>query len=306
MKITSLTTSFCLAICLASCLLFSSAHAATIHVTNLGHRFGTPTKDTMIFANSGSINNGAGGAPGFFAGTNSGAGNARRGLLSFDVGTIPRGSTINSVELTLYIGQVAGSGGGSGPGGTQGPTIGLHKLLIDWGEAGTGRTTADSVNGTGQGMPAEVGDSTWLERFSDGNNSINSNTWGTPGGLAGTDFVTTASASLVQGNLRYDQSKWLSTAALVADVQSWVDGASENYGWMLINTNEIGNQTFRGFYSHDFNPPAIPTNPAIPSGSPLDEVADFWPVLTVTYSIPEPSTLIALSVSLGLLASRRR
>jgi len=36
----------------------------------------------------------------------------RRALIAFDLSVIPHGATIQSVELTLYLGQVAGSGGG--------------------------------------------------------------------------------------------------------------------------------------------------------------------------------------------------
>ncbi len=92
-------------------------------------------KDTMIFQNN--VNNGAGGAPGFFAGTNSQP-SIRRGLVAFEVSSIPSNATITDVQLRLVIGQVAGSGGGSGGGGSLNPTIELHKLLVDWGEANTG------------------------------------------------------------------------------------------------------------------------------------------------------------------------
>jgi hypothetical protein len=291
---------------LLTTMILSGANAAadaTAASVNLGARYGTATKDTMIFANN--TGNGAGGAPGFFAGTNSGANGARRGLLSFDVSSIPASSIITDVELTLFIGQIAGSGGGAGGGGTQGPVIGLHELFVPWGEANTGASTADNLGGTGQGQLAQVGDATWLERFSDGNSANLVDPWTAPGGLAGVDFDAVASASLVQGNQRYDQSTWLSTAALVADVQGWLDNPATNYGWMLVNTDETGTQTFRGFYSRNFNPPAIPTNPPIPAGSPLTEVADFWPVLTVTYIVPEPTTFLLVVMGLSCFVDRR-
>lgn len=288
-------------------LLSLSAHfdnAASAAIVNLGAHFGTATRDTMIFANQ--VNNGAGGAPGFFSGTNSGANGVRRGLLSFDVSSIPTGSIITGVELTLYIGQVAGSGGGTGPGGTLNPVIGLHEVFVPWGEANTGASTADNVSGIGQGQPAQVGDATWLERFSDGDNATLSDAWAAPGGLAGVDFDATASVNSVQGNLRYDQSKWLSTPALVADVQGWLDNPATNFGWMLVNTNETGTQTFRGFYSRNFDPPSIPTSPLIPTGSPLTEVADFWPMLTVSYVVPEPTAFLLMALGVSCLVNRRR
>lgn len=244
----------------------------------LGAAFGTATRDTMIFENN--VDNGAGGAPGFFAGTNSQP-SPRRGLIDFDVSSIPAGAVITSVELRLVIGQLAGSGGGSNPPGSLDPVIGLHKLLVSWGEADTGRSDTNVLNGTGQGTDAEEGDATWKSRFFYDDDPLD---WLQPGGQPGTEYMTTASAALQQGNERYLESIWLSTPALVNDVQGWIDSPETNHGWMLINTNKTDRQTFRGFFSHDYNPTSLPFD--LPEGSDLNETADFWPVLRVTYKLP--------------------
>src|SRR5215471_1901012 len=79
------------------------------------------SKDVTIFQNN--VNNSSGGGYGLFAGTN-GTSSPRRALIDFDIAGsgIPSGATIQSVQLTLVLGQVAGSGGGGGGGG---PTIDL-------------------------------------------------------------------------------------------------------------------------------------------------------------------------------------
>lgn len=261
---------------LLASILGACSFAETVH---FGHAYGTDTRDTMIFENN--VENAAGGAPGFFAGSNSQP-SPRRGLISFDVSDISKNAAITSVELRLVVGQLAGSGGGSNPPGTYDPVIGLHKLLVSWGEADTGQSNASVLNGTGQGNSALPGDATWNARIYD---PITPTLWAEPGGQSGVEFSAMSSASLQQPNKRYEESIWQSAAALVTDVQTWVDDSESNYGWMLINTDEASRQTFRGFFSHDYNPASLPTD--IPVGSPLGSVSDFWPVLTVTY---EPRT----------------
>src|SRR5262245_15685075 len=76
-------------------------------------------RDATIFENNTSNSNGAG--PALFAGNN-GTNSPRRGLIDFDIaGSIPAGSTINNVQLTLFLAQVAGTD--STP-----RTIELHQL----------------------------------------------------------------------------------------------------------------------------------------------------------------------------------
>jgi hypothetical protein len=260
-----------LSFCFAFILL---AQFAGADVIQLG-----ASKDTTIFSgnqsqpNNANQSNGAGGAPGLFAGTDSNI-TVRRGLIAFDVSTIPSNATITDVQLRLVVGQAAG--GGSFPN----PIISLHKLLVPWGEANTGASNASNLSGIGQGSAALDGDATWLSRVY---NQSPPQLWNTPGGLAGADYVDTASVFLVQGNTTGSISTWLSTPSLVADVQGWLTTPSSNNGWMLINANETAAQTFRGFYSRNYNPS---------SGVTPSELANLMPQLTVTYTpVPEPSTV---------------
>lgn len=243
------------------------------------------SKDTTLYQNN--PNNGAGGAPGFLAGTNSQP-SIRRALVAFDTSSIPSNATITDVQLRLVIGQIA-SAGGSG-GGASAPIIDLHKLLVNWGEANTGASTATNLNGIGQGSAALAGDATWNDRFFGA-----SQLWSTPGGQSGMDYTAGASASLAQSNNVNDVSLWLSTPALVADVQGWLAAPATNFGWMLINSNESAAQTFRGFYSRDFNP-----SPAVP------DLPSYFPKLIVTYLVPEPASLVMMALGLGVLGAIAR
>lgn len=235
--------------------------------------------DTTIFQNN--PDNSAGAAPGLFAGTN-GASSPRRALLSFDLSSIPAGATITSVQLTLTVGQIAGSGGN---GGTSTQTIGLFALTSPWGE-GT-RGASSSIGGGGQGSPASPGDATWNSAFNGQTNG------GWPLGVTGGAHASTASASLLLANASPGLSfTWLSTPQLVADVQGWLSDPTSNDGWELINADETSATTFDAFYSREGMSVAGVTAAQLPS-------------LQITYNVPEPAcgTLLATAL-LGLAAAR--
>ena len=84
-----------------------------------------PSKDNTLYEYDpaeGDHSNGAGFH--FFAGEN-GMGELRRGVLAFDIaGSVPPGSTITAVSLTMNMSMT--------PAGAL--TVELHKLLADWGE----------------------------------------------------------------------------------------------------------------------------------------------------------------------------
>jgi hypothetical protein len=178
----------------------------------------------------------------------------RRGLIQFDIaGAVPAGATITDVSLTLR--DVMGLNGDR-------PTS-LHRTLQDWGE-GT------SFQGGGMGAPATDGDATWLYRFYNAANPALSPTWTTPGG----DFSPTVSAStIVSDDLGGGQLFTWTGAGMVADVQSWLNNPSTNFGWLLMGT-ETATQTAKRLNSGEST-----TSPNQP------------PVLTITF-VPEPASLI--------------
>lgn len=253
----------------------ASAHA---DVLTLG-----ANHDTTIFQNN--VNNSSGGGPGLFAGTN-GATSPRRALISFDLSSIPANATITDVQLTLTVGQIAGSGGS---GGVSTRTIGLFAITSPWGE-GTIQSGSTSIGGTGQGAGANPGDATWNSAAFQ---QINRD-WHTPGG----DFNSTASASLTLANASPGLSfTWLSTPQLVANVQGWLNNSSTNFGWELINADESTATTFDAFYSREaLSVPGV--------------TASQLPSLQITYTVaaaPEPaSSALMATALLGMAAARPR
>jgi hypothetical protein len=225
----------------------------------------TPSRDNTIFA-EGQTSNGAGIY--LFVGNN-GQGNARRALAAFDLAaSIPAGSTVQSVTLTMHMSKTTA---GAEP-------VTLHRLLADWGEG-----TSDAAGQEGIGAPATAGDATWTDAF------FGVTPWASPGG----DFVASPSATVSVGAV--GPYTWDSTAEMVADVQSWLDAAGTNFGWILLG-NESGTPTAKRLGSREssveadrptltieFLPPATvtstptstptPTSTTIPTATPTFHVA---------------------------------
>src|SRR5881275_2465981 len=182
------------------CNIANSVSAAIINLI--------PSEDNTLYeydAAEGDHSNGAGFH--FFAGEN-GMGELRRGVLAFDVaGSIPAGSMITAVSLTMNMSMTPVSSL---------RTVELHKLLADWGEG-----TSHAPMGEGDGAPATPNDATWRHRFFD------TIFWTVQGG----DFSATVSASQSVGGV--GQYTW-SSAQMIADVQSWLSDPASNFGWLVL------------------------------------------------------------------------
>jgi hypothetical protein len=236
------------------------------------------SRDNTIFEDRPA--NSAGGVAGIFSGTNN-VPSKRRGLIAFDIAAnVPAGSTIIGVEMSMYLANQPN---------TNYQTIGLHRLNLDWGEGTAGAGNA-AVNGTGNGFASTGNDATWNDRFA------GTSSWPTPG--ASGSFNAVASATALVGGPIDNQQKWLSTPALISDLQGWLDNSAANFGWALVNANETSNTTFKAFYSRQ----ATLNNGG--TGTAIDP--SWLPRLTVTF-VPEPATSLLLSVggSFALLRKRR-
>jgi len=162
-----------------------------------------------------------------------------RGLYRFDLTNIPPGAVIQSAAVQL---DVTGQ-----PGDMEAinSTFSLHRMLQPWGEG-----VNVAIANPGQGIPALPGDTTWLHRFHP------TNTWATPGGAAGIDYVSEGSSFQQIEDPDHSPYRFNSTPEMVADVQAWLSNPEINFGWMLIgNDNLIF--TARRFGSRE-DPDALP------------------------------------------------
>jgi len=169
-------------------------------------------RDNTIFSETLRINNSNGSGVYTFSGhLKNQAPGERRTLMRFDLSTIPVGAIIQSATITMRLSRDA----------TAAATLRWHRLTSDWGE---GASDAGDPGGTGIG--AATNDATWINRFHPGT------AWSTQGG----DYVTSASASATVGGLGF---KTWTSAQLAQDVQDWVSGTNSNFGWILIDLNDV-------------------------------------------------------------------
>jgi spore coat protein A len=175
--------------------------------------FGALKDNTLYQTTSGVLSNGAG--QGFFAGTtNDNPPLRRRGVIAFNLASIPSNAIITDVRLRLYLGFTQASAPGP---------VALHRALADWGEG----TSDASGNETSGAMPT-TNDATWLHRFFPGQ------MWASAGG----DFASVASASATVGTAAGVFVEW-SGPGLVADAQAWVGGAAPNFGWVVVGDEAV-------------------------------------------------------------------
>jgi hypothetical protein len=200
-----------------------------------------PSQDASIFdGTAGSSDLADGGGPYLWLSVTA-EGLNRRALLKFDVSSIPAGAQVREVRLTLYQSRSRES-----------HAVAVHRLTRAWSQG------AANGGSAGAGAPAGTGDVTWLHALRP------LQAWTSPGG----DHASLASASIPVGFAGQFYT-WGPTAALVADVQSWVDQPAGNHGWLLIG-HEQGQQNAKRFESRD------------------NSEASLWPRLKVVYDPPTP------------------
>ncbi|MFO1350139.1 MAG: DNRLRE domain-containing protein [Gammaproteobacteria bacterium] len=151
----------------------------------------------------------------FVGRTGSDGGNRlRRALIAFDVaGQVPAGASVRYVKLTLSLSQASP---GSPP-----LAIELHRATADWGEG-----ASNALASEGQGAAPAPGDATWFQTFYGMNPA---KLWTKPGGDYAAQSSSNATATTVTGLIA-----WLCTAALVADVQAWLNNPASNQGWVVL------------------------------------------------------------------------
>ena len=271
MSIASILTKLPLCMIAAVAMVATIAPASHASTITIG-----ATRDTTIYQNN---NNSNGTGVGMFVGNN-GMNSTRRALSYFDIaGNLPTGASITDVQLTLFLGQVAGSGGNPGSGNQTPRNISLLRVSNSWGEGTSGPVPPSvTIGGTGEGFPANPGDATWNARFYD---PVNPVLWGTPGG----DFAANPSATITVSQNVNAGYTWGSTAAMVADVQGWLNNPSGNFGWLLRNESESTPQSFRAFWTSNATDPTL------------------RPQLQITFAqpVPEPVTILGslTAISMG-------
>jgi hypothetical protein len=196
-----------------------------------------------------------------------------RALIKFDLSAIPAGAIITEVQANIAVSRQPDPDQHGGPVNSD---FSLYRVLVDWGEG-----KGSAVTGT----PALVGEATWSDRHYA---LIGSTPWTSPGGQIGTDFANDPSATTSIGGV--GTYAWGSSPELVADVQSWLDDPSSNFGFALISGSETIAGSARRFASKEQN-------------SALFQA----PSLTITFTTaPEPGKTMLLLAGIAATGLRRR
>ena len=173
----------------------------------------TATRDNTIYQELTGNSNGGGTrmVVGRTAGTSSGstASLSRRGLVQFNVSSIPANSTISTATMSL----TADTPALTGP-----QTITIHRLTSAWTEGNANASGTTALAAAGVGATTSGGGATW-------NNRSFSTAWSTAGG----DFAASS------GSFSVDDVGTYNSTSLVSDVQAWVNGTTNN-GWLLRGT----------------------------------------------------------------------
>jgi len=234
-----------------------------------------PSKDNTLYEDpGGQLSNGQGQY--LFAGkTGQTSENLRRGLIAFDLSSIPNNAIVTAATLSMYM---------SRPGGNDTVDISLSKALRDWGEG-----ASNAGSGGGGGAVAQTGDATWLHTF------YNTSFWTTPGG----DYSPTLSATTTV-SLNNTTYQW-SSAGLLVDVQSWVSNPANNFGWVILgNEIDLGMAARFGTRENPTNPPQLnvtfqvpepPTPTPTPFGTPSPPPGTPTPTSTPTPSVTLSGTV---------------
>ncbi len=218
----------------------------------------------------------------FFAGK-TGSNLLRRGLIAFDLTSIPASAMVTDVSLSMFLSMTSGGAA----------SVSLSKASQDWGEG-----ASNAGDPGGGGAQAAAGDATWLHTF------YNLGFWTTPGG----DFSPAASASTTVDTVNTTYT-W-SGSGLIADVQTWVSNSTGNFGW-VIRGNEIDTGRAQRFNSgeNSSNPPQLsvtyqfsaPTPTPTPSSTPTPSATpSSTPTPSATPSAT-PGTLANISTRLRVL-----
>ncbi len=300
----------------ASCALVSSAMAAQVDLTaSKDATLYSYDVGTYVAADADTYPKADGASQLHVGDTNNNKG-VQRGLVQFDLSGIPANAVVTGASLKLTVAEV--------------PSRVLQRNINFWMLPMQGLSTPWAQGPGSDQDPAVPGDTTWLHTQYDtslhgelGNTSGNefrgyvagdAGYWPAqgyfgndeladtaPGFGAGGPFDDAHALSLPAAVAADDVVGW-SNARLLDDVQAWIDGTKDNYGWIMVGeewisndqTVEVGGKIKNASSKIDFH------------SSESAGLYSLPPTLSVTYTlVPEPGTVVLLLLGLATLLVRR-
>jgi hypothetical protein len=226
-------------------LMLGCCHSGTAQTVSVTL---TPTVDTCIYSGRDNIQGNAT----IIAGTRL-EGVKDRGLLRFDLTSIPEVATILSARVHLTVVRVPQAAADS--------DFSLFRMVTPWGE-----------------------EATW-------SNATANISWEAPGALEGTDYFPESSATRRISKLGVYEFE--STEKLIADVQNWLDDPASNRGWLLKTASEKVIETARHFGSSESGqPPQLLIEYSMQAGPFFSEVHRQGPNLVLQLKPTAPGTYL--------------
>lgn len=154
------------------------------------------------------------------------SGSQYRGLIQFDLSSIPQKAMITSTEMRLYLYQTNGE--------DYDFDLEIHKMLVPWTEGDKENPNNMATSGCDWYNAAEEIDSSW----------------NSPGMQPGSDFATAVLGTIP---ISYSESNIRKTIEIDSTVQQWRDNIATNYGLALISTSShLSRYLIATFYSSDY------------------------------------------------------
>lgn len=225
----------------------------------------------------------------FSAGRTTARDEIRRGLIQFDLSSVPANMQLvpGSVHLKLRVIGIPKKDTTPRPFWV----VGLAGLAGQWGE---GASDADvAISGSGSGAPAQLGDATWFHTSYDpSTHNTTTFTAGGPGfwnqqGALGAAISNPAAIYGAAAGIAGSTEGFVdfTSASMQNDVSVWLANPTTNFGWIIIGDEGLtGTDTSS---KRDF-------------ASRQHANAAFQPVLTFdVIAVPEPSTLVLSLMGIG-------
>ena len=218
----------------------------------------------------------------------------RRGLIQFNLPSIPNDQMIvpGSVRLTLRVIGVPGNDNTPRPFWVV-PLVGLTN---PWGEGAS--TATFGVSGSGRGAPAQPGDATWFHTSYDPNihnasDFVSNGTgyWTTKGALSNTFIADPAAIFGPAAGISGSTEGFIdfTSSSIENDVKKWLTDPASNFGWIIIGDEGVSGTNASS--KRDF-------------ASREHANSDFHPLLTfVTVTVPEPGTTVLCLWGVMVLAT---
>ncbi|MBN2291845.1 MAG: PEP-CTERM sorting domain-containing protein [Pirellulales bacterium] len=248
----------------------------------------------------------------------------QRGLMQFDLSGIPSNAVVTDVSLKMTVAMDGiPTRMSADPLGVDYWLVAMEDLSQPWSQ-GPGNDQSSAVTGDttwfhtqyDPSLHGQIGNYTdnLLQDFTQGDPGY----WPAPGYFGDAELLETDPLQREGGlfddeyalNLPFGvtdgyETDW-SNSRMVADVQSWIDGTQQNFGWIMVGEEWYGRDQTVEIIKNGEPTTDRASNKVDFISSETSSIYASAPTLSVTYSVvPEPNMLVLFSIGMATLLLRR-